>query len=392
MDFGGKKLNFIQIGLGTNCTFIHNLAGEKQEYNKNIAWLFEPTSEEDPEKVLGISIEPVADLLDAIKPVASKLPGAALLQAAMGEHDESGAEMQGLSDCRRAELVDQAPPSKRQKLEEDLEYLRNMSCLGYMHPLMPMCKQSIEYNYDIKLDIGCNQKVDVWSWAKLVKNFNFAGTEVLLVDAEGCDTKILRSLLSHCRENPEHWPEMIQFETMGHCDRREGLGAEKAVVEALCQEGYEAIAISDYNCNLIRSSVTNEKRYKKWIYKWFCYMCYGQWRLPYVSNRDGIFCQYCHDNLIEEGRSKPLKLGVALDDLSKSYPVWDIAPEEWWSGGFHHRTYEWKPWEKTAEEIKPWEKTEDAVEAVDCSLPDVSTKDAVEQGEDTIEKGEDASS
>ena len=85
MDFGGRKLNFIQIGLGTNSTFIQNLAGSEKEYNNNIGWLFEPSSERVPEQVLGISVEPMADLVDGLRPVASRLPGVLLLQAAMGQ-------------------------------------------------------------------------------------------------------------------------------------------------------------------------------------------------------------------------------------------------------------------------------------------------------------------
>ena len=53
------------------------------------------------------------------------------------------------------------------------------------------------------------------------------GCEVLAVDAEGYDTKILRSLIAYCRKHPEQWPELIPFETMGHCDRHEEACAEQ---------------------------------------------------------------------------------------------------------------------------------------------------------------------
>lgn len=349
LDFGGKKLNFIQIGLGTNCTFIHNLAGTQKDYNKSIGWYFSPSSEHEPERVLGIAVEPVASLVDAIRPVASRLPGVQLLQAAMGEHDEMGAEMKGLSDQTRDDLVSQVPPSKRQKLTEDLEYLRNMSCLGYVHPLVPMCKKSIEHNYDVKLEIGCNQKVDVWSWGKLAETFNFVGCEVVLVDAEGCDTKILRSLISYCHQHPGHWPDMIQFETMGHCDRQEGVGTEKAVLDAFEREGFTLVAISDHNSHVMRSSALDkERRLQKWVYKWYCYMCYGQWRMPYLSNKKGIFCQDCFDELVALGMTKPLKIRgcTELDYLSTCSPDWGEREEKWWDSGFHWRALDWKPWER----------------------------------------------
>lgn len=355
-DYGGKKLHFIQIGLGTNCTFIHNLVGTEEDYNKSIGWIANSGSEFDPEKILGIAVEPVADLVDALRPLASKCPGVQLLQAAMGEHDESGAEMKGLPEAfgqAREELLDQVPPSKRQRLSEDLEYLRNMSCLGYVHPLFPMCKKSLEYNFDVKLEVGCNETVDVWSWAKLAKTFNFVGCEVVLIDAEGCDTKILRSLLAFGREHPEHFPNLIQVETMGHCDRQEGLGSEKAVLDSFQQEGYSLVSLSDHNSYLVLDAALSiERPLQKWVYKWYCYICYGQWQMPYISNKKGIFCEQCHDQLIEEGRSKPLKCGRKLDDLSHFSPIWGEKPKdgEWWDTGFHWRSLEWKPWEEDSGE------------------------------------------
>lgn len=353
-DFGGKKLHFIQIGLGTNSTFIHNLAGDSKDWDKTISWCFSACSERDPQKVLGISIEPLESLVEEIRPVASGLPGVHLLQAAMGEHDETGAEMKGMSEASREELLNQAPPAKRQKLTEELEYLRNMSCLGYVHPLTAMCQDNIEKNYDLKLDIGCNQKVDVWSWRKLTESFNFVGCEVVLVDAEGCDTKILRSLISFCKENPDHWPDLIQFETMGHCDRQEGIGSEKALLETLENLGYTSVAISDHNSHVMNSAaLEREKRLERWVYKWYCYICYEQWVLPYVSNKLGIFCQGCFDQLIARGRTKELKIrGYGqLDDLGACPTKWDSTRDEtWYDLGYHWRTNDWKPWEREEQE------------------------------------------
>ena len=45
VDFDGAKLNFVQIGLGTNATFSQNLAGTKKEYSWAVEWLMEPFSE-----------------------------------------------------------------------------------------------------------------------------------------------------------------------------------------------------------------------------------------------------------------------------------------------------------------------------------------------------------
>jgi len=306
LDFGGKKLNFVQIGLGTNSTFIQNLAGSAVEYNTGIEWLFQACSEHDPKRVLGIAVEPVTDLAQIFRPLASRLPGVQLLQAAMGEHDEFGVEMNGLTNQARNELVRQVPLSSRTGLATHLEYLRNMSCLGYVHPLLPWLQEAIEYDYGVKIAVSCNGKVEVWSWAKLVETFNFVGCEALVVDAEGYDSKILRSLLSYCRNHPEHWPELIQFETMGHCDRHEGIGTEKNCLEALQQEGYTLAQVSDFNSHVIfTTALDKEIRLQKWINTWYCNDCYRHWALPYVSDNKGAFCYECYNKLIVEGVSWP---------------------------------------------------------------------------------------
>merc|ERR1712166_1509352 len=187
-----------------------------------------------------------------------------------------------------------------------------------------MCKQSIGHNYDVKLEIDCKEKVDVRSWGKLVKTLNFVGCEVLVVDAEGCDTKILRSLIAFCRENPEHWPELIQFETMGHCDRQEKLGAEKALIEAFQGNGYTVISLSDHNSYVINdAALEKEKRLQRWVYRWVCYGCGQQWSMPYICCWKGIFSEECHDWMISEKKTYPLKMGRRMDDLTKSSPVWN---------------------------------------------------------------------
>ena len=332
LDFKKKKLNFIQIGLGTNCTFVHNLAGDKSDYNNALAFFFEPSTEKRLEHVLGISVEPVARLVENIWPIASKMPGVQLVQAAMGECDQSGAEMKGLSEEVRELSVKQVHPDKRHQLTRDLEYLQNMSCLNSVHPFFPRCLNQIESDYGIKCDIECIETVDVWSWEKLVIEYNFVGCEVMLLDAEGCDTKILRSLISFCHDHPNHWPDMIQFETMGHCDSIEGDGAEKATFDSLQREGYTHVALSDHNSYVVRTSLLEKKgRLQNWIYEWHCQTCYTKWRLPYLSNHMGTYCKTCFDELVANGECFSLKIsgGLQPDDLELSLHgeddqrVWD---------------------------------------------------------------------
>mgnify|MGYP005701513271 CR=1 FL=1 len=59
MDFGGNKLNFIQIGLGTNATFTQNLAGTG-------AWRMEVFSVHRRHRVQGIGVEHVKEIIDSL--------------------------------------------------------------------------------------------------------------------------------------------------------------------------------------------------------------------------------------------------------------------------------------------------------------------------------------
>ena len=45
VNFGGKRVNVVQVGLGTNSTFMQNVAGEPHEWDSNTAWLMETVVE-----------------------------------------------------------------------------------------------------------------------------------------------------------------------------------------------------------------------------------------------------------------------------------------------------------------------------------------------------------
>jgi len=53
---------------------------------------------------------------------------------------------------------------------------------------------------------------------------------------------ILRSVIAHCSAHPQDWPEVIQFETMGHAGEVEGTDAEWAIVKELENEDYTILA------------------------------------------------------------------------------------------------------------------------------------------------------
>ena len=70
---------------------------------------------------------------------------------------------------------------------------------------------------------------------QLVEQLNFKGVELLLIDAEGYDTRILRSVAEYCETQEFNgsweWPEVICCETLGHCNKTDGEGSEDACLQ-----------------------------------------------------------------------------------------------------------------------------------------------------------------
>ena len=251
--FGGYVINVVQIGLGTHGTFIHNVCGKHHEWDRNIHWILQCVSERQQAKITGIGVEPVGEHVRALQCTAKSAPGVALVCAAMGERNMHAVEVHTLGRRRHDQLLQQVPHAQREAFMKSLHYIRNMSCVGQVHPRLAEHQQWMQEEFGVWVDMD-REQTDVWTWAKLTQRLNFKSCEVLIVDAEGQDAAVLRSMLEHCRarqrSGSDEWPSVIQFKTMGHCDKREGVGAEKGVISDMVQEGYVLICYSNYNSYL----------------------------------------------------------------------------------------------------------------------------------------------
>jgi len=163
-----------------------------------------------------------------------------------------------------------------------------------VHPLLPQicCNIAREFNVEVKVE---SRAADVWTWSRLQNSCNFRGCEVLVVDTEGYDAQILRSLIEHCRWYQNDWPRLIQFETMGHCDILEGHGAEWQVIGSLEAEGYRLIGYSYFNSHLAREQDVQQPDAKMldWLQSWKCDSCSRCWAFPYITENSGVFCRQC---------------------------------------------------------------------------------------------------
>ena len=295
--FGGCRLHVVQVGLGTNATFIQNLAGAPEEWDNTIAWLLETISESRPNLIKGVGVEPVEDRAVALRRVADRLPHASVVQAAVGEKNATSESLHVLTQRDYDSLLKHACPRQHEQLKYQLDYLMNMSCVGCEHPEFEARRQHLlsKYGVEVNLQLMCT---DVWSWERLSHRMNFNGCELLIVDAEGHDAMVLRSMIAHCEEMQRKaldiWPDVIQFETMSHCDALEGVGTEWGVIDMLMNCGYVLLHFSWSNSHLIRATALHtEERLRRWANDFVCSACQSSGAFPYSSDYQGYWCWRC---------------------------------------------------------------------------------------------------
>eukprot|EP00933_Yihiella_yeosuensis_P029549 TRINITY_DN23173_c1_g1_i1.p1 TRINITY_DN23173_c1_g1~~TRINITY_DN23173_c1_g1_i1.p1 ORF type:complete len:355 (-),score=38.35 TRINITY_DN23173_c1_g1_i1:120-1184(-) len=292
-DFGGEGVNFIQIGLGNNTTLIQNLAGSDKDWSHHMAWLLRACSNTSAETIRGVAVEPVAHHAEVFQKMArSKLKQVVVVQAAIAETDDV-VDVQVLDSPEK--LLAKVSKQLRQDLEWDLGFLENMSCVGGEHPEVPYRLDRIRRKYGKSVRPKMvPRRVEQLSYSSLCQRLNFCGCQVLVVDAEGHDASILRSMLAHCQQNSKALPELIQFETRGHCDSCEGGNAEWNIIESLQKAGYTLLAFSHHDTYLVLAeALKREERLQRWVGEWVCSECKKDSTFPYFWHRNGIYCEKC---------------------------------------------------------------------------------------------------
>ena len=96
-DFKGKKLHFLQIGLGNNTTFIQNMAGPWDQWSQKAHWLVQALSEQRPECVRGVGVEPVRHLIHGHWLLLRHLAYVELIHAAVSEFEAQNMEVRVLT-------------------------------------------------------------------------------------------------------------------------------------------------------------------------------------------------------------------------------------------------------------------------------------------------------
>ena len=112
-----------------------------------------------------------------------------------------------------------------------------MSCVGDKHPWFQDLSAQLEkeYGVGVRMEAVASQSL---SYADLSWLLRIGGVEVLLIDAEGHDCRILQSMIDHCAVYPGAWPDVVQFETMGLNDMQGSYNTEEHMLDLLNKHGY----------------------------------------------------------------------------------------------------------------------------------------------------------
>ena len=106
-------------------------------------------------------------------------------------------------------------------------------------------------------------------------------------------------MMQYCSEqqsrgNIATWPNVIQFEMLGHSDKIEGEGTEMQVTGELEEAGYKLVCYSHYNTHLVyQAAIEKNVLLRKWTSRLQCSTCGIQKLYPYVFDGEYTYCKVC---------------------------------------------------------------------------------------------------
>ena len=292
-DFQGQRLHILQIGLGTFGTVVQNLTDPKEGHH-SVDWLMEGVSE-TTQSLRSVSVEPVPEHVETLRPALKKLPNSALVQAAIVRQGQSAAVHAIDPEVYKA-CLREVKPVHVDAFMENVLFLRNMSCVGREHPDMKDAAFKIEERFGVKVTVQAIE-AEAFTYGALTDKLSFGGVEVLMIDAEGHDCQILLSMIDHCTApgNHDHWPDIVQFETMGHSDKIYGEGSEVAIIRELESHGYTVAHWSPNDTQMVRTmALYAESRIEGWADVLLCDYCWvrGAAGIPFRTINDTV-CWNC---------------------------------------------------------------------------------------------------
>lgn len=295
-DYKGKPVHVIQIGLGTFDTFLHDDA----------AWidvLLQATSRRAGDKLKAIGVDPVEESAGPLEQLAMEKEQhyVSIMLAAVGE--ETGTvslfclphttrlKMREELEHRRVDAL------KRANVDWSLSFLENMSSTHRPHPEFHYYTDDVYRLSKTNQELMERREVQLITYAGILRKPNSRGCEVLIIDAEGTDCAILRSMI-HTGTTSEDflWPLVICFEIQGHGDVKERKSVEESTVRDLQSLGY-LLLHGHKDATLVYSPALHGKL-RKWANKLPVELLFMQKRI--LSFIKGFCCRGRHGRISME--------------------------------------------------------------------------------------------
>ncbi|CAJ1430109.1 unnamed protein product [Effrenium voratum] len=282
----GDRAHIVQVGLGDNRTFLHELTGGKTK--ADVRWLLSACSSR--KDFLGVAVEPVWKHFQAARNLAWRTDASvALVQAALGAED---------GQCRIFYVDEPEPrdlarlsPRARENFEWQMSYLRNMSSAEEISPHLAHFHGRLQGSLGVAVPLVENW-VPIITWTQLAAQVGFKGCEVLILDTEGFDVEILRSMMQHCERRPQELPWLIQFESNGLCNARAGYDCETEIMEELERVHYVCVGKGRDSYCVLKDALPKSWALQKWLESWCCAECNARDCFPYVITPE-VLCQRC---------------------------------------------------------------------------------------------------
>lgn len=275
-DFGGAKVHVLQIGMGTYGTFV-----EPSAYWLQI--LLEACTRDCIESMRGIGVDPVEETLGPLEQVLALSQDTSKVALLFGAAGETSGEQTVFCLKRGTRLRLRKAMEKghseyaRVVVDMHLAYLENMSAIGDLHPDFKQNEDKIKQNAGIDECLIEQRPVRIYTFGDILKMHNASGCEVLIIDAEGSDCAIIRSMIHSCARSLFSWPQVIRFETRGsnHCSNEDGVCEEEEdVLLQLQKNAYLLVELWGDATLLHQPALSACPRLATWADTYFTMSCY----------------------------------------------------------------------------------------------------------------------
>jgi hypothetical protein len=197
-------------------------------------------------------------------------------------------------------------------VDNELAFMENMASIGSPHPDYVASMKRIASLTGSQEKMMETRSIPMYTFGDVLFRHKASGCEVLVIDAEGDDCAILRSMMKCCRSGQTSWPWVIRFETHGIADLKENIEfLEELTITTLQAEQYVLVEAGSDAVLIHQPALKHSARLATWATKHFtlkCYLCkwcvspswpdalrqtgqgYSQWNFDYGTR---WFCNWC---------------------------------------------------------------------------------------------------